>query len=439
MHKEQEFSKSALTLIALVAAFAVLLVGLNFLFAPLIAKNGAAEQFAPLYSVMPDASGFEVLYDAGDSAASELKDVPETVQGIYSEKSGLGYVLRLSTTEGYTGEPIEFTMAVDAGGKISGIELTAYPDTKDFGADYPGTYVGQDSALADVSLVASVTYSSSAFKNAVSDGFAALVSNGLVGAGEKGAEQLLMELLVTEYPGIANDAGVLQYEELELASGEYQYIQKAMKALNGSGIACIAVAGDNTLLAVCNLAGSCKLVDSDGQDVSADPAYADLIAEVTALTAENTKPFAEAAQKKLQGLVSEGASFTELSMNGVFSSVTSAFAITDGGAQYYGFAARTYGYSNEIMTIYCVLDAQGAIVSMTADELILYAEYFSDYELDEAQYKTGFAGLTADSWTGEQALISGATASSGSVKAAISDIFAAYQTIVVNGGASNEG
>ena len=124
----------------------------------------------------------------------------------------------------------------------------------------------------------------------------------------------------------------------------------------------------------------------------------------------------------------------ELPLDGVFSTVTGAFRIQDGGAQYYGFAARSYGYSNEVMTVYYILDANGAIVRMQADELIFYAEYFSDYTLDESQYKAGFAGLTGDTFTGEQALISGATASSNAVAAATKDTFAAYQIIQANGG-----
>lgn len=196
MHNERkERSNPALVPVILFVAAALLLFCLNFLTGPIIEKNGSAQAFAPLFSVMPDAKDFEVLYDVNDSAASELKDVPETVQSVCRETSGLGYALCLSTTQGYTGEPIEFALAIDAEGKISGVEVTSYPETKDFGQDtYPQSFLGQDSTLANVSLVAGVTYSSTAFKNAVSDGFAVLVNNGLIGAGVKSDEQVLTEL-----------------------------------------------------------------------------------------------------------------------------------------------------------------------------------------------------------------------------------------------------
>ena len=88
------------------------------------------------------------------------------------------------------------------------------------------------------------------------------------------------------------------------------------------------------------------------------------------------------------------------------------------------------------MTVYIVVDNTGAIVSMTADELILFKEYFEAYTLDEPSYKAGFQGLTADTWTGEQALISGATMSSDAVATATTDIFEVIPTVLANGGAT---
>jgi hypothetical protein len=86
------------------------------------------------------------------------------------------------------------------------------------------------------------------------------------------------------------------------------------------------------------------------------------------------------------------------------------------------------------MGVYYVMDENGAIVSMMADELIFHAEYFNTYTLDPAAYKAGFEGLTADSWTGEQAMISGATMTSDAVKTSTNDIFAAYD--ILKGGAA---
>ena len=434
--KKTGFAASALVLVLIFAVFALVLFGINIFAAPLIEANGSAQQFAPLYSVMPEAKGFELIYDANDSAASALVDVPETVQAIYSETSGLGYAIRLSTTQGYTKEPIEFTIAIDAEGKISGTELTAYPDTKDFGADYPGSFIGQDSALGDVGLVAGVTYSSSAFKNAVSDGFAALIGNGLVGAGVKSDAQILTELSVQVFTGLANRDGVAQVEEPEIAEGQFTFIQKIMKALNGSGFAFVAKDGENSYLLIANVSGTVRVYDIEGKDVT-ETANAAMVEEASSYAAANTVSTADAELKKLRTMVSEGAELTALSLGDAFNSVTGAYRIADGETTLYGFCARPYAYSNQPIAVYFVLDENGAIVSMASDEIILFGEYFTSYELDESQYKEGFAGLTADSFTGEQALISGATASTNAMTVATEDVFAAFQAISATDGGNN--
>lgn len=424
MENKKEFSKSALALVAIVLAAVLLLTGLNFITAPLIAENGSAAAFAPLYAVMPDAAGFDQLYDAADPDSSALSDVPESVQSIYGETGGMGYALRLSTSAGYTKEPIELTLAIDAEGKISGIELTAYPETKDVGEDYPQTYIGQDSTLADVALVAGVTYSSTAFKNAVADGFAALIDNGLIGAGVKGDEQILTEMLADVFPGIVNPTGTPQYEEQEIVCS---YITKSLKALNDSGFALIMKNGDATYMAVCNAFGSVKIVDVEGNEVN-DEAMA---AEAKAYAEANLTPHSDTDLNKVKLLVPDASDVTPISLEGVYNSVTCAYKAEGVG---YVFVSRSYGYSNEPMVIYYVIDDNGAIVTMTADELILFKEYFTSYQLDENSYKAGFTGLTGDSFTGDEALISGATVSSDAVRVATEDAFAAFAAVNENGG-----
>lgn len=428
MENKKEFSKSVLALVAIVLVAVLLLTGLNFITAPLIAENGSAAAFAPLYAVMPDAAGFDQLYDAADPGSSALANIPASVQSIYGETGGMGYVLRLSTSEGYTKQPIEFTLAIDAEGKISGVELTAYPETKDMGKEtYPQTYLGQDSTLANVSLVAGVTYSSSAFKNAVADSFAALIDNGLIGAGVKGDEQILVEMLAEVYPGIVSPTGTPQYEEQEIAEGQYSYITKSLKALNDSGFALIMKNGDATYMAVCNAFGSVKIVDVDGNEVSDDA----MAAEAKAYAEANIVSHSDGDLNKVKLLVPDASDVTPISLEGVYNSVTCAYKAEGVG---YVFVSRSYGYSNEPMVIYYVIDDNGAIVTMTADELILFKEYFTSYQLDESSYKAGFAGLTGDSFTGDEALISGATVSSDAVRVATEDAFAAFAAVNENGG-----
>ena len=425
---QKQTGKIAGLIAGLVALFAVMLIGINVVTGPIIASNGASAAFAPLYAVMPDASGFDKLYDVADGTGADLKDVPGTVQSIYSETSGKGYVIRLATTKGYTGNAIELTFGVNNEGKICGIQLDAYPESKDFGADYPGTFVGQDSALADVQVVSGCTYSSVAFRDAVLDGMNLLIANDLMATGVKSDDQLLTELIPTVHTGLVNQKGVSQCEELE---GDGASILKILKPRNNSGFGYMMKEGDVSLLAVTNSCGSVKVFNVEGTDVTADYAAAAEAAKAHTLANIATNP-----DKDMQrlGLLLEGAEITAIPVEGVFNSVTSAYTMVKDGATYYGLVSRSYGYDNEVMGVYYVIDENGAIVGMNADELIFHAEYFTTYTLDPAAYKAGFKGLTSGSWTGEQAVISGATMTSDAVKTSTNDIFAAFD--ILKGGAA---
>ena len=240
-------------------------------------------------------------------------------------------------------------------------------------------------------------------------------------------------LLPSVYSGIANKLGLRQYEEVAYHG---TFAQVAMKAKNGSGFAYIMQDDSNAALVICNAKGSSRVYDMEGNDVTGDSAYAAMKEEAVAHAAANAVSYAEADARKFQLMVADDAVVTPIALEDVFSSVTEAFLISAGDQVWYGVSARSYGYDNTPMAVYLVLDGNGAIISMTADELILHAEYFSDYTLDPPAYKAGFQGLTADTWTGEQALIAGATMSSDAVSTATSDIFEVVPAVLANGGAT---
>ena len=424
----KQTGKAVAVLAALFVVFAAAMFGLNFVTGPMIEANNASQAYGPLFAVMPEADDFEPIYMADGSVVSTLVEVPETVKAVYKETSGLGYALKMSTTKGYTGNAIELTFGVGTDGKICGIQLDAYPESKDFGADYPGTFVGQDSALADVQTVTGCTYSSVAFRDAVLDGMNLLIANDMMAAGVKSDDQLLMELVPTAHSGLVNNIGAAQYEELE---GDGASILKILKARNNSGFGYIVKEGDVTLLAVVNASGSVKVYNTEGADVTAD--YAAVADAAKAHAEANIVTNVDKDTQRLNVLLPD-ATVTAIPVEGVFNSVTSAYQLEKDGVTYYGLVSRSYGYDNEIMGVYYVLDEQGAIVGMMADELIFHAEYFSTYTLDPTAYKAGFQGLTADTWTGEQAVISGATMTSDAVKTSTNDIFEAFN--ILKGGAA---
>lgn len=157
--------KSVVVLTAICLIVAVLLSVTNFYTAPVIAENKAQAIQNSLAVVMPSAPGFDEM---------ELSDgMPSTVKGVYKAQDGSGYVFILETKSQYSNGNMGITVAIDSAKTVSGITLTSYFESKDFGSDYPGTYVGADETLSGVDTVSGVTYSSKAFKGAIADAFTA--------------------------------------------------------------------------------------------------------------------------------------------------------------------------------------------------------------------------------------------------------------------------
>ena len=353
-----------------------------------------------------------------------------TVQSVYGDDVKQVYTLRLSTYEGYTKDvPIDLTLIIDYEGRIVSLSVDSSGETKELSEDFLPGFSGQDSTLAGVNLVAGVTFSSSAIKNAVNDGFNTLIDNGLFAAAEKDDSQLLNELIPLVYSGIVNKAGAVQGEETE-AEGN---VTGGYKAANGSGFALFVSDGAEKRLAVTTNVGGVSVFAASGEDVTAaaDPA---LLEEIAAYAAARAEDLSGKQTKALARLLPEGAELVPVEIPSVRNTVTGVYTAETETGTVYAFAARPYGYSNEVMELYYVLDENGAIVSMRAAELILFKEYFSDYELDEGAYKEGFIGLTSDSFTGEQALISGATMSTDAVQTATADVFEAFGLLTENRG-----
>ena len=408
--------KTILSLLCLALILALMLGatwGVNNLTAPIVEARAQA--------ALGDAV---VLYDSADPAASELAVTADTVKSIYRDDVKQIFTIGLSTSEGYSHGPIDLKLTVDFEGRIAGLELVQNSDDKDLGEAFLPSFAGQDSALAGVELVAGATFSSSAIRNAVADGMNALTENELITAGQKDADQLLAELIPSVYPGLVNKAGAIQGEELEGAGS----VTKGYVAANGSGSAWFVKSGDADLLGVVTRISGPMLFDLEGNPVE-DSA---LFNELSALAGPVAADLDGAQQKALAKLLPEGAELQPMQIPGIVSSVTGAYAVETEDGTLYAFAARPYGYANEVMELYYVLDENGAIVAMRAKELILHSDYFSNYTLDNTAYREGFLGLTADEYTGEEALISGATMSSDAVDTATRDVFEAFRLATAN-------
>lgn len=420
-----KFLKSALCLLLVVVVFGLAMFGLNFYTGPLVEANQAGDALAPLLAVMPEGSGFgsdALIYDSANAASSALTDVSTQVLKIYQEANGGGFAVQCQAEGTYSGNPMSLTFGVDAEGKITGVQIDNYTDSIDVRAkdeNFLPSFVGQDSTLAEVNLVAGCTFSSTSIRNAVQTGMETLTSNNLISAGVKGPAQILMELLPTVAPGMA------KVTEAE-ASGS---MEAAYQADSGTGFAYIMTDGDGTYLAVVNAMDACKLYDVDGNDVTAD--HNALVQEAQASAAAGQEDFSNAFQKKLDKLYEGTTAVTPLTP-AVFGSVVYAASFQYEDAAYTMYYCRPVGFDQ--MDLYIVLDETGAIARLDAKQLFFETDYFPvDDNVDQPAYKAGFEGLTADNFPVDTGVITGATMTSTAVRQAVADSFAAFG-LIQNGG-----
>ena len=401
--------KTFVILVLIVAIFGGAMYGLNLYTGPIIEKNNAGAANDRLNAVMAGGAAYEDI-------TATLTDLPATVTAIHKETSGLGYVIEATATSDYTGgNPMDILIAVDSTGVICGIQLVSHSESLIFGADYPSTYIGKDSALAGVELYAGSTYSSTAFKNSVSDALNAMAANNLIAAGVKGDDQILTEMIPTVAPG---------FTKLEETEGTGN-IQKVLTATNGAGFAYIVNSGDATVLAVVNAMGACKVYDTEGNDVTADNAA--VVTEATAHAATQTNTYTADLTDKVGKLMEGAADITPITLD-TFNTVVSAVSFNANGATYYAFYSRSIGFHQ--MDVFFVIDENGAITKMDAKKFIFEEEYFMTFGgMDVGAYKEGFVGITGDTFTGDEVIIATATMTSNAMKEATEDTFEAFNAL----------
>ena len=152
---------AVLTVICVIVA--ALLGAVNLLTRDKIAENALRKEQASLIEVMPDASTFEEI--------EKPQDAPATVKTVYRETKGLGYVfIMVAEKTDYSSGDMTISVGI-SDGKIVGSKITSYSESKDLGkTTYPEKYVGKtDADYEKVELVSGVTFSSTAFRNAIGD------------------------------------------------------------------------------------------------------------------------------------------------------------------------------------------------------------------------------------------------------------------------------
>ena len=397
-----------LPVIVVVLAFAILYC-VNLWTYPTIVQARMQGEVGPAMDVMPNAKGFMEL---------KLDNVPSTVETVYEETSGQGYVVKVSTKAGFTKEAIVFYIAIDKDNKVQKINVTAYPETREVGEGYIDTFIGSDSTLSTVELVAGVTYSSSAIKNGVADAFKALSDNGLIVAAKKEPKQLYEELMPVVFGTAVNPAGMMSQEDFTSKVGG---VIRAQKATNEGAVAYWYAEGEENYAVITN-GRIAKVYDLEGNEVSSlsSSVLSSLMDEAKTLVKDNSSSDGKRFKKYVPD-----SKVTEIDVP-LFNNVTTAFECVNENGTYYGFGVRPYAFDNEALTMYISIDDKGAIYSFNCSALYVDPEYFTHSEPEN--YTGGLVGVT-DSWSGEEALITGATLTSEAVRDAINDVFDSFKAI----------
>ena len=385
---------------------ALLLSVINMVTAPIIEAQRNAAANEALLVVMPDGEGFEEI------DVSTLEN--PAITNAYKETTGKGYVFRVTST-GYKSGMVVM-VGINSEGKITGTKCLETQDTFGKESEIDGKYNGQTIGDFAPYMIGGATMTSSGYRDAVNNALQAYIK----ATGGKLDDSIVLEGMI---PTLA--PGFTATEKIE-ATGN---IVKAYKAKGDVGFAYIFKDGDASFLALVNATGGCKVYDVEGNDVT--DAHEAFVTEAQAHAAANQKSYKDAAEDKF-GKMLEGATDMTALKTDTFGTLVYAASFKVGEATYYGFYSRSYGFDQ--MDVYVVLDEAGAIVKLDAKALFFETEYFPvDDNVNEKDYKDSFAGLTGDTFTGDNAMIAGATMTSNAVKQSTQDAFDAFKSIK-NGG-----
>lgn len=160
--------KSIIVLTVICLVVAALLAVTDHITAPIIKTMSENRIASSLANVLPDSGEPKEILLEGDQW-------PDTVKKLYSFEDG-SYAVVLATVSEYSNGDMGITVGIGPDSKILGIMLTSYYESKDFGkATYPINFIGKDEqGAAEVDTFTGVTYSSTAFKEALSDAFKAV-------------------------------------------------------------------------------------------------------------------------------------------------------------------------------------------------------------------------------------------------------------------------
>ena len=217
----KNYIKNLSVFVCICSVITILLAATNYITAPVIAENQNAAANAALLEVMPEGKGFA----AADISTLEL---PSTVTEVHQETSGLGYVVKL-TTSGY-GSDFVIMCGVTSDGIVTGAVCLSSNETLGKEKTYGEGFKDKDAAGVDeVDIISGATKTTEAYKNAIKDALNTVVILGGGSVDIRTEEEILADNLDAAFP-----AGEKSFEKLfmtELVEG----VDAVYEATNNAG------------------------------------------------------------------------------------------------------------------------------------------------------------------------------------------------------------
>ncbi len=171
--KKNSSLKSIIVLVSICLFISVALAAVNMLTAPKIDEANKAAEEEALKAVLPENGGFEEI---------ELSELPESVNAIYRDLDGDGYVAMLSIKGYDSSKPMSAAVGFTSSGEITELKIiSAQGETSGIGSkvalpDFTSKFSGKTEKMEGVDTISGATISSSAVIEAVKQSFSALNS-----------------------------------------------------------------------------------------------------------------------------------------------------------------------------------------------------------------------------------------------------------------------
>ncbi len=382
--------KNLAVFVCICTVMTLLLAVTNSITAPIIEKNQSDSANAALLEVLPEGKDFEQI-------VIEEYTLPATVNEVYRETSGGGYVVKLITS-GY-GSDLVIMCGVDANNVVRGAVCLSSNETLGKEKFFGDNFKGKDAEGVDaVDTIGGATKTTEAYKDAVKDALNTVIILGGGNVDIRTEEEILADNLAAALP-----AGEGKFEKLFMTE-LVENVDAVYAAENSSGY--VFVIGEQ---------------------------FVGVLSDGTAVTEgiDNAQTFADAVALIKSSVIEDIdlSEYPDLTKTVVSAKKTASgnFIVETKGAGYGIKGGNEYHPASDEYII--------VRTSMTADGRIIDCLTVSEGETDglgdacaDASFYGQFVGKTQDNYT-EIDAIAGATLTTNGYKQAIERAYAAVEIL----------